>query len=682
MKTSRTKKLPLMLAVGAFAFAAAGIGLWGRDIKIANAEPAEGPVTIKQFDALDREVEITVEYKNGKYILADFERNIYVYDGQTAYNDGVLTDDQNAAIEHDDDTLCSLYFVPIDAFSDYLYVSEDGNFDEMAVSLFYNTVAAYDYYSEANIGFDWRGVNGQSDEIRNNASSRANEYPIQIFAHANTTRWRNNAAYVFLSWFAESRIIVGDGSSNYLYHTGAEIDTLAHEYQHGVTRFLTQLNKDDGGLSIYGNPGALNEGISDMFGMLVKAKDRGLTPSDEAFWHIAGAVGEILRNAAHPNPTKNSASYSDAQRNQCRTPNCKHTGCYDTGYVHVNSTLFTHVQYVACQKSDYFTAEKIGKLWFEMVKNIPVDAEFMDFAEQIQNAAATLNFPQEAQTALSDALDECGFPQTHKVTFQNEQGNVLKITFVREGGKATAPSTQRDKDTVNQIRYIFKEWDKDFKNVTEDLTVTACYEEIHYYTVEFVDEDGKVLKKQEVDAGKSANAPAAPKKASTEQYTYIFKGWSGTYTNVQENLRIVAVFEAIERTYTVDYVVDDVKTSVTVTYGTAINVVPEGYDGWYTDKACTLRFTEETVTGNLTLYAKKISNGNGTTNPPDDNPPADNPPADNPPVEKPPVENPPKTDDNKSSAGLWIGIGVGAGVLVIGAAVAVVLILKKKKNNQ
>ena len=385
MKISRTKKLPLLLAAGAFAFAAAGIGLMGRDFKTADALEY-GPVTLRQTDALGNEVNITVEYVEGVvdgkkpgFVLADFLRNIFVYNGQAAIDDGVLTDGGRTGYEDMngdgvfDDRDNSILYLSIDNFSNYLYVSETGDFDPMAVSLFYNTVQAYDYYTEANVGLDWCGVNGKNDEIWSNlyykneqgdVVQNPNEYPIRIFAHVNTYRWTTNAAYVYLPFFWESRIIVGDGTADRLYHTGAEIDTLAHEYQHGVTRFLTQLDEEDGGLSIYGDPGALNEGISDMFGMLVKAKDRNLTPSDEAFWHISGAVNQVLRNAANPAATGNTANYGNAPH--CTTPGCDHTGCYDTGYVHVNSTLFTHLQYVACQKSAYFTTENIGKLWLEI----------------------------------------------------------------------------------------------------------------------------------------------------------------------------------------------------------------------------------------------------------------------------------------------------------------------------
>lgn len=93
----------------------------------------------------------------------------------------------------------------------------------------------------------------------------------------------------------------------------------------------------------------------------------------------------------------------------------------------------------------------------------------------------------------------------YTVTFLDWNGTVLKTQDVTHGSAATAPSVPA------RANYTFSGWDKTFSNVTEDLTVTAQYIKTRC-TVTFVDWDGTVLKTQEVDGGSSATAPEVPER--------------------------------------------------------------------------------------------------------------------------------------------------------------------------
>jgi hypothetical protein len=66
------------------------------------------------------------------------------------------------------------------------------------------------------------------------------------------------------------------------------------------------------------------------------------------------------------------------------------------------------------------------------------------------------------------------------VTFVDWDGQVLKTEQVKKGEAATAP-------TVGLVRdgHRFTGWDKDFSNVTENMTVTAQYE-IDEYTITYI----------------------------------------------------------------------------------------------------------------------------------------------------------------------------------------------------
>ena len=67
-------------------------------------------------------------------------------------------------------------------------------------------------------------------------------------------------------------------------------------------------------------------------------------------------------------------------------------------------------------------------------------------------------------------------PDTYTVIFKDHDGRVLKTETVEHGKSAIAPADS------TRVGYTFSGWDKDFDNVTSDLTVIAQYT-INTYTV-------------------------------------------------------------------------------------------------------------------------------------------------------------------------------------------------------
>ena len=142
-----------------------------------------------------------------------------------------------------------------------------------------------------------------------------------------------------------------------------------------------------------------------------------------------------------------------------------------------------------------------------------------------KNARGTVTFSNLVYTIT--------YPANYIVTFVDWDGAVLKTETVTEGNSATAPTSPiRD-------RYIFTGWDKSFSSITSDLTITAQYEQIIYYTVTFLDYDGTILKIQEVEKGSSAAAP------ETYRYGYESTGWSVDFSNVTSNITTMAQYIAI-----------------------------------------------------------------------------------------------------------------------------------------
>ena len=93
-------------------------------------------------------------------------------------------------------------------------------------------------------------------------------------------------------------------------------------------------------------------------------------------------------------------------------------------------------------------------------------------------------------------------------------------------------------DERGHLILVLKDGTKIDKGPAEDNTQT---EPEATYLVVFEDHDGSTLKTETVKAGGSATPPEVP---SREGYT--FAGWSGSYTNVQDNVTVVAQYRQNE----------------------------------------------------------------------------------------------------------------------------------------
>ncbi|MCL1874782.1 MAG: InlB B-repeat-containing protein [Synergistaceae bacterium] len=148
--------------------------------------------------------------------------------------------------------------------------------------------------------------------------------------------------------------------------------------------------------------------------------------------------------------------------------------------------------------------------------------------------------------------------------------------------------------------YTFAGWDKDFTSITSDLTVTATYN-INYYTVTFVDWNGEALKKDTVAFGTSATAPANPARQG-----YTFARWNRDFSFVTVDLTVTALYDPNK--YTVTFLNWDgaVIISYQVEHGLSATAPADPARAGYTFTGWDVNFSH--ITGNLTVTAQFKSN--------------------------------------------------------------------------
>ena len=121
----------------------------------------------------------------------------------------------------------------------------------------------------------------------------------------------------------------------------------------------------------------------------------------------------------------------------------------------------------------------------------------------------------------------------YTVTFMDGEKVLATFTNVPHGSAVTAPEVpEKDGKT-------FSKWDKDFKNITSDLTINAVYD-VDTFTVTFKDGE-KVLETQTVEYEAAATAPDTARLLPPEGMH--FAKWDKDFSKVTEDIEVSAVYE-------------------------------------------------------------------------------------------------------------------------------------------
>ena len=191
---------------------------------------------------------------------------------------------------------------------------------------------------------------------------------------------------------------------------------------------------------------------------------------------------------------------------------------------------------------------------------------------------------------------------TYTVTFVDRDGTVLSSQTVDHGSAATAPAEPA------RTGYTFISWDKEFDEVTGNLTVRAVYE-TDTYTITYDLDGGTVSSTNRVSY--TVVTPTFTLRNPTKT-GYTFAGWTGTNGTTPQTAVSVSLGSTGDRdytanwtlnTYTVTFVDRDgtVLSSQAVEHGSAATAPTEPTRTGYTFISWDKAFDE--VTGNLTVKA-------------------------------------------------------------------------------
>jgi Zn-dependent metalloprotease len=168
--------------------------------------------------------------------------------------------------------------------------------------------------------------------------------------------------------------------------TGA-VDVIGHELTHGVTQHTAALG-------YHGQTGALNEHLSDAFGIMVKQFLLGQDASESDWCIGAGIFGPAVRGVAVRSLAAPGTAYDDPVLG--RDPQPSHMRGYvhttaDNGGVHINSGILNHAFYRASKAIGGKTWEGLGPVWYvALTDRLKPDANFTDFARATVDIAGEL----------------------------------------------------------------------------------------------------------------------------------------------------------------------------------------------------------------------------------------------------------------------------------------------------
>ena len=202
-------------------------------------------------------------------------------------------------------------------------------------------------------------------------------------------------------WNGE-QMVFGDGDGELFLRFTRSLEVVAHELVHGLI-------ESEAALVYFNQPGALNESISDVFGVLTRQR-RLAQSAAEADWLIGAELltdkvqGVALRSMANP-----GTAYDDPLLG--RDPQPSHMRDFietrsDNGGVHLNSGIPNRAFYLAAMAIGGYAWEQAGRIWYDTLcdPQLRNDADFATFARlSIAHAARSYGAYSRQAEAVQEA---------------------------------------------------------------------------------------------------------------------------------------------------------------------------------------------------------------------------------------------------------------------------------------
>ena len=201
------------------------------------------------------------------------------------------------------------------------------------------------------------------------------------------------------------QLVFGDGDGRVFNRFTKPIDVFAHELSHAVIHHTAAF--------VYqGQPGALNESVSDVFASCVKQRVLGQSAA-EADWLIGAGIfmpsvnGRALRSMSEP-----GTAYDDPVLG--RDPQVGHLDAYvetqdDNGGVHLNSGIPNRAFYLVATRLGGASWEQAGPIWYAaLIYGLGEKTDFATFARATLDAAQGVS--PEAADVVAGAWADVGLP--------------------------------------------------------------------------------------------------------------------------------------------------------------------------------------------------------------------------------------------------------------------------------
>ena len=221
-----------------------------------------------------------------------------------------------------------------------------------------------------------------------------------------TVKFYSNYGLDYDNAFWDGKQMVFGTGGKYFNDFGSILDIVGHEFTHAVIQYTSDLN-------YHGQPGALNEHVSDVFGSLIKQYLQHQT-TDQANW----LIGEGLWDKSLPSSFVSLRSMKEPGTGFPGDMQPDHmidlyTGPEDNGGVHVNSGIPNKAFYLAATELGGYAWDRLGLVWFETVKDrkmIRQTSNFEAFARTTVVKAAQIYPPHISNEAaiIQDAWQQVG----------------------------------------------------------------------------------------------------------------------------------------------------------------------------------------------------------------------------------------------------------------------------------